>query len=431
MGTNILVKSFGCSANFSDGEAVKGMLKNADFNIVDETAEEIAMIILNICTVKGDEHAIAEIKKTLAKWPHCYLMITGCVPKWLIPKIKEIKKDTSIVNTHNIRNIVMAVEETIHNNPQKIIEQKRKPKILLHKIRDNPIVGIIPISNGCLGKCAYCSVKLIKGKLYSYPVDLIIKEAENCIKAGCKELWITAQDTACYGKDIKTNITELLEKILCLEGDFYLRLGMGNPKHVKENLSKLIEIFKHPKMFKFLHIPVQSGNNQILKKMKRQYTIEEFKEIIQSFRREIPNITIATDVITGFPGETDEQFYDTIEMIKQTKPDVLNISKFVSRPETAADNMQDKIDGSEVKERSKKITDTFDFIAFDQNLKWKKWKGEILIDEKGKNNTMKGRNHSYKQVVVDEDCKIGDKITVKITNISKHYLKGERIFRLK
>ncbi len=431
MSINILVKSYGCSANMSDGEIIKGMLKNADFNIMDENAEEIAMIILNICTVKGDDSALTEIKRTLEKWPRAWIVIAGCIPKWLIPKIKEIKEDTTLVNTHNLREIVSAVEETIHDNPQKLTEPKRKPKILLQKVRDNPIIGIVPISNGCLGKCAYCSVKLIKGKLYSYPIDLIIKEVENCVKNGCKQIWITAQDTACYGKDIKSNIAELLEKVLAVEGNFYVRLGMGNPPHIKENLEKLIEIFKHPKMFKFLHIPVQSGNNKILKAMKRKYTAQEFKGIIKRFREEMPEITISTDMIIGFPGETDEQFYESIKLIKEIKPDVLNISKFVSRPETAAANMQDKIDGREIKERSKKMTDTFDFIAFEQNRKWKNWAGEIIIDEKGKHGTMKARNYAYKPIIIKENYKIGDKITVKITNITKHDLRGERIYRLK
>ncbi|MBD3361523.1 tRNA (N(6)-L-threonylcarbamoyladenosine(37)-C(2))-methylthiotransferase [Candidatus Woesearchaeota archaeon] len=431
MSLNILVKSFGCSANMSDGEAIKGMLKNAEFRIVDENAEEIAMIILNVCTVKGDDNALTEIKKTLEKRPHCFLIVAGCVPKKLAKEIKKIKENATILGTHNLREIVSAVEETIHNNPQVLLEQKRKPKVLLHKIRDNPIIGIIPISNGCLGKCAYCSVRLIKGKLYSYPEDLIIKEAENCIKQGCKELWITAQDTACYGKDTGTNITELLKKILALEGDFYVRLGMGTPQHIKENIDELIEIFKHQKMFKFLHIPVQSGSNPVLRAMKREYTIDEFNEIIKKIRTAIPDITIATDIIAGFPGETEKQFYDTILFLQNLKPDVLNISKFVARTDTPAANKKDQIPGAEIKQRSKKITDTFDFIGFEQNIKWKNWVGEVLIDEHGKEGTMKARNFAYKPIIVKGKYPPGKKITVRIAKVTKHDLRGERILKLK
>jgi MiaB-like tRNA modifying enzyme len=431
MSINILVKSYGCSANMSDGEAIKGLLQKADFHIVNEDAEEIAMIILNICTVKGDDKALSEIKKTLEKYPKRFLIVAGCIPIRLINEIKKLKEDVTIVNTHNVKEIVSAVEETIHDNPQKLTEQKRKPKILLNKIRDNPIVGIVPISNGCLGKCAYCSVRLIKGKLYSYPIDLIVKEVEKCVLDGCKEIWITAQDTACYGKDIDTNIVELLEKILAVEGDFYVRLGMGNPQYLKKHIDGLIEVFKNPKMFKFLHIPVQSGSNPVLRAMKREYNIDDFKEVVKKFRTAMPEITIATDIIVGFPGETEKQFYDTISLLQELKPDVLNISKFVARPNTSAANKEGQIPGAEIKERSKKLTDTFDFIGFEQNRKWKNWTGEILIDEVGKPGTMKGRNFAYKPVIVAEECEIGDKIKVRIAKATKHDLRAERILRIK
>lgn len=431
MSINILVKSYGCSANMSDGEAIKGLLSNADFHIVDESAEEIAMIILNICTVKGDEKSLSEIRKTLEKYPKRFLIVAGCIPTRLINEIKKIKEDVTIVNTHNVKEIVSAVEETIHDNPQKLTEQKRKPKILLNKIRDNKIIGIVPISNGCLGKCAYCSVRLIKGKLYSYPVDLIVKEVEKCVLDGCKEIWITAQDTACYGKDIDTNIVELLKKVLSVEGDFYVRLGMGNPQYLKKHAEGLIEIFKNPKMFKFLHIPLQSGSNPVLRAMKREYNIDDFKEVVKKFRIAIPEITIATDIIVGFPGETEKQFYNSINLLQELKPDVLNISKFVARPNTSAANKEDQIDGAEIKERSKKLTDIFDFIGFEQNRKWKNWTGEILIDEKGKPGTMKGRNFAYKPIIVADECEIGDKIKVRIAKATKHDLRAERILRFK
>lgn len=426
---NILVKSYGCSANFSDGEAIKGMLKAAEFNIVNETAEEVAVVILNICTVKGDENALKEIKDAIEKRKYAYIVVAGCVPPRLIPRIKEMKSGITIINTHNVREIVSAVEETINDNPQTIIEPKRKPKILLQKIRDNPLVGIVPISNGCLGKCAYCSVKLIKGKLYSYPADLVIKEVERCVKDRCKEIWITAQDTAAYGKDSSgnINIAELLQKIVAVNGEFMVRLGMGNPHHVKENLDGLISALKNPKMYKFAHIPVQSGSNKILKAMRRPYTVEEFKETIARLKKEIPEITIATDVMIGFPGETEEQFYETVKLVQDLKIPVLNISRFAARPDTAAANMKDQIDSGEIKERSRKMTTAFDFAAFDANKQWKGWQGEILIDEAGKDGTMKGRNYAYKPVIVFDKCDIGDKVKVRITGFSKYDLRGEKV----
>ncbi len=429
---NILVKSYGCSANLSDGEAIKGMLQTADFKIVDETSEEVAVVILNICTVKGDENALKEIKETIEKRKYSYLIIAGCVPKDLIPKIKEMKSGITIINTHNIREIVSAVEETINDNPQTITEPKRKPKILLNKIRDNPLIGIVPISNGCLGRCAYCSVKLIKGKLYSYPPDLVVKEVERCVKDRCKEIWITGQDTAAYGKDNNAengckNIADLLQKIVAVNGDFMVRLGMANPNHIKENLDGLITTLKHPKMYKFIHIPVQSGSNKILKAMKRPYTVEDFREIVAKLRQEIPEITIATDVMVGFPGETTEQFYETVKLIQDLEIPVVNISRFAARPDTAAANMKDQVKSEEIKDRSGKMTTAYEFAAFDSNQHWKGWQGEIFINQQGKNGIMIGRNHTYMPVIVLDECKLGDRIKVKINGFAKNGLRGEKV----
>ena len=426
---NILVKSYGCSANFSDGEAIKGMLQAADFKIVDESEEEAAVVILNICTVKEDETALKEIKETIEKRKYAHILVAGCVPSGLIPKIREMKSGITIINTHNIREIVSAVEETINDNPQTILEPKRKPKILLNKIRDNPLIGIVPISNGCLGKCAYCSVKLIKGKLYSYPPDLIIKEVERCVKEGCKEIWITAQDTAAYGKDSSGNgnIAELLQKIVAVNGEFMVKLGTGNPNHIKENLDGLITVLKNPKMYKFIHIPVQSGSNKILKAMIRPYTAEDFREIAARLRKEIPEITIATDVIVGFPGETTEQFYETVKLIQGLKTSVANISKFAARPDTAAANMKDQVESEEIQDRSGKMTTAVEFAAFDANKQWKGWQGEIFIYEKGKEGAMIGRNYAYKPVVVFEECKLGGRIKVKINGFVKNCLRGEKV----
>jgi MiaB/RimO family radical SAM methylthiotransferase len=200
---------------------------------------------------------------------------------------------------------------------------------------------------------------------------------------------------------------------------------MLNPNHVYKFLDKLIEIYKSDKIFKFLHIPVQSGNNEILKSMKRRYTAEQFKEIIEKFKKAIPEITIATDIICGFPGETEQQFYDSLELIKQIKPDVLNISRFWPRPKTQAALMDNQVHGNETKRRSTLMTDIFQNISRMQNEKWLNWQGEILIDEKGKDNTFIGRNFAYKPVIVQGNHKLGDRINVKIQKITSHDLRAK------
>ena len=426
MTTNICIKSYGCSASFAEAEMMRGLLAKADFKIVD-SVEDAFIVILNICTVKGDDSALKEIRTVRELDPYKKIIVSGCIPKHLVERIREIDPKASLINTHNIGKIVSAVEETIHDNPSSMLASNKKHKINLPRLRKNPVVGIVSIASGCMGRCAYCSVKQIKGDLISYPVDSIIEEVRECVKDRCKEIWITAQDTGCYGVDIGTNIAELLKKIVEVRGEFMVRLGMANPQHVLQNLEELITVFKHEKMFKFLHIPVQSGNNKVLKSMSRPYEVEDFKHIVKRFREEIPEINIATDMIVGFPGETDEQFRDSLLLIDQIKPDIVNISRFVARPGTRAEKREKQIPGGEIKERSRTMTSQFEWIAFSQNRKWKHWEGEIIIDEQGKDKAFIGRNHAYKPIMVEGDFVLGQKIRVKVTNTTKFSLSGARI----
>jgi tRNA A37 methylthiotransferase MiaB len=185
---------------------------------------------------------------------------------------------------------------------------------------------------------------------------------------------------------------------------------------------------KSEKIFKFLHIPVQSGNNEILKKMKRSYKANDFKKIIKKLRKEIPEITISTDIICGFPGEKEKQFNNSIKLIKEVKPDVLNISRFWSRPGTEAEKMKNQVHGRITKKRSQILTKEFNKICTERNKKWLNWKGKILVDEKGQKGSFIGRNYCYKPVVIQsKNNSIGKKINVKIIKTTNHALYGIRI----
>ena len=189
-------------------------------------------------------------------------------------------------------------------------------------------------------------------------------------------------------------------------------------------INELIKIYKHPKTLKFLHIPVQAGNNEVLKAMNRKYSVENFMKIVETFRKEIPEITIATDMIVGFPSETEQQFQDSMELLRKIKPDVLNLSRYAAREGTIAAKMKQH-STNELKRRSRLMTDLYRKTAYLTNKKWVGWDGNILIDEKGKHNSWIGRNYCYKPVVVRGNFKIGDELKVKITDATTFDLRGE------
>ncbi|MBU0614519.1 MAG: tRNA (N(6)-L-threonylcarbamoyladenosine(37)-C(2))-methylthiotransferase [Nanoarchaeota archaeon] len=424
--TKVYLQTHGCSTNLSESEVMSGLLLKAGFNVT-LSPEEADVIIINICTVKGEEVGIRDIRK-LSEYKKP-LVIAGCVPKYMLKSIREVSGDASIITTHNIENIVEIVEETLNGNSVELMVNKSDIKIGMPRVRRNKVIGIVPISSGCLGDCSYCSVKLIKGALKSYPQDMIVREVLDAVNQGCKEIWITSQDNGAYGMEDndKSQLPQLMKAILGIRQDFKVRIGMMNPEHLWPVIDEMIEIYKNPRVFKFLHIPVQSGNDEILEKMNRKYNVMQFERIIERFKQAIPNITISTDLIVGFPGETEEQFNDSLNLVRKIMPGVLNISRFQPRPRTRAAHMEGQLHGRDTKERSRLVTDIFQNISRMNNERWLGWKGEVLIDEIGKDNTLIGRNFAYKPVIIRSVAKLGDRVNVTIEDISVFDLRGRVI----
>jgi MiaB/RimO family radical SAM methylthiotransferase len=245
---------------------------------------------------------------------------------------------------------------------------------------------------------------------------------------GVREFWVTSQDTACYGKDKGTNLAELLRAICAVEGDFRVRVGMMTPNIVKDFLEDLIQAFKSEKIYKFIHLPVQSGDDQILKHMRRSYSVEDFKRIVDAFRSSFPSITLATDVICGFPSESKEAFEKTLRLIEEVKPNIVNISKFFARPRTAAAEMhKDFVPFSEIKSRSSIAARLSRKVAFERNQHWLGWTGPILIDEVGKiSGSWVGRNFAYKPIAVKSSNDVFGKVLhVKVVKAFSTHLEGE------
>ncbi len=415
----IYIKTYGCSFNFADSENMGGLLEQSGKYKIVNSEKEADLVIINSCTVKhGAEmkfwRDVRKIKKPK--------ILAGCVPQAELDKNKF--KGYSVVGTNQINNVVSVVDENFSGNIVQLLKKGNNPRLNIPKVRRNKVVEIVPINEGCLGKCNFCITKFARGHLKSYPIKAIVKHCRNALNDGVKELWLTSQDTACYGYDINTNIVELLRNILEMKRNFKIRLGMGNPDFLPDYLDKLIQIYKDPRMFKFLHVPVQSGSNHVLKLMKRNYKVETFYDIVERFRKEIPHITISTDIICGYPEETEEDFYETLELIEKVKPEVLNVSKFWPRPGTIAAKKK-LLPTKLVKNRTKRVLELFEKNAYAKNRKWLGWTGKILIDEHGKYDGYVGRTDSYVPVIVKGNYGLGEEITVTIKRSTKHDLRGE------
>jgi threonylcarbamoyladenosine tRNA methylthiotransferase CDKAL1 len=419
----VLIKTYGCSFNIADSENMAGLLESSGrYELVDDE-KDADLVIINSCTVKNNAETkfwrdVKNIKKPK--------ILAGCVPQAEADKTKF--NDFSVIGTTQITNIVHVADETLEGNIVQLLKKEHNPRLNIPKVRKNSIIEIIPINEGCLGNCSFCKTKFARGQLYSYDPDEIARQARDAINGGAKEIWLTSQDTACYGYDIKTNIVSLLKKILEMKRDFRIRLGMGNPDYFPDFLDELIEVFNDKRMFKFLHIPLQSGSDAVLKDMKRGYTSKAYVELITKIRKAHPDMTFSTDVIVGYPTETDEDFKTTLQVVEKTNPDVMNISRYWARPGTIA--AKKKLLQSDVLiERSKDLKKLHDKIALENKKEWLGWEGDILIDEQGKKGTgtCNGRNYAYKPVIVKGDFKLGDIISVKVKSITRHDLRAEEI----
>lgn len=422
--TTVYIETAGCSQNFADSEQMAGLLKQAKFEVVKEL-EPADMVIFNTCTIKGPTEAafFRRLEEVKEKWPYKIIIIAGCIAQI----DSELVKKYPLLGTKQIHRVVEIVEEALHENKIKLLETKEQPPLNLPRLRKNPVIGIIPICRGCLGSCTFCKTKLARGNLISYSIEEIKKEVEQALKEGVQELWLTGQDLGCYGFDLnpKTNLPALLQELIKLPFSFKLRLGMMNPNHLLKIKNELIPLLKDPKVFRFLHLPVQSGNNQILKAMGREYTKEEFLALVQELKQEISPLTIATDIMVGFSGETEEQHWDTLNLLNSITPDVINISRFWPRPKTPAAAFE-RLSGALVKQRFRVITEMHHNISRILNERWQGWEGFIIIDEKGKEpQQWIGRNFTYKPVIIEGDYKLGQIVKVKILKASSFDLRGE------
>ncbi len=251
---------------------------------------------------------------------------------------------------------------------------KEKPLLSLPRQTANPVISIVPINFGCLGSCSYCCVVFARGHLRSYSIKEIVERVKSDYVAGAREFWLTSQDTASYGRELYIDLADLLSEIGRLQGDFRVRVGMMTPNLVTEMQTRLITAFDNPKIFKFLHLPVQSGDDTVLQHMRRFYTAAEFKGIVDTFRGEFSQITLATDVIVGFPGETKEAFENTLKLLEEIKPDIVNVSKFFARPKTVAARMKEcVVEKEEIKRRSTVASELAKRLSAERNLRWVGW----------------------------------------------------------
>ncbi len=423
---NFFIKTFGCPANKSDTEIMIGLLRKAGYSLTE--MEKAEYVLVNTCGVKQPtEDRVISTLKQLASL-NKKLIISGCLPKINFKRIVNTVPSFSAILDPRSIHLIVDILEKIDQERNIVVfsdEPPIKPSLPKHLI--NPIIGIIQISEGCTMACTYCCTRLARGSVYCYPDYEIVKEVNRLIDKGCKEIWITSQDNGVYNFK-GYELPDILRGICKIDKDFFVRVGMMNPIHVKGILRGLIESYLDKKIYKFLHIPIQSASLRILGLMKRGYSPNTVRKMIDEFLEYFPSLTLSIDVIVGFPTEDTVDFDETIKFVQTIRPDIVNISKFGARPGTKASKFK-QLNYSLVNRRCKQLVQIVRDISYKKNLKWLGWSGKCLIDEKGKKDgTWIGRNFAYKPIVVKSEQNIfGEFLNVEIVEAKSTYLLGKII----
>jgi len=413
----VFIETYGCTLNQADSEIIRGVLAERNIETCKEE-KEADVVVLNTCFVKTQtqQSIIDRLKKLSGK----KLVVAGCMPAANREMVEEFSPQASLVGPYSLSRIADAVVAAYGNEKKVFLDIEKDDKFSLPKVRAG-VIARIPLSEGCNSCCSFCVTKLARPVLRSYAEDSIIKEVENCVKAGFREIQLTSMDTGAYGIDTKTSLPSLLKKIGRIDCKFLTRVGMINPEHALRMLPELVDAFKSDRVYKFLHLPLQSGDDQVLKDMNRRYSVSGFMQVVGEFRRQLPELTLATDIIVGFPTESEEAFQRTVDVIKELKPDVVNNSKFFPRPGTKAASMK-RLPNETVNDRSRVMNSLCKKIGLEKNKKFIGKKFEVLLTEH-RGEGMAGRNRNYKQVVV-KGGQLGEFISTTIFDSTACYIKG-------
>ena len=416
----IFVEAYGCSASFADSEMISGLILNGGHSLVDNSSESDLNVIVT-CSVKDSTankmmHRIRSLKTKP-------LIVAGCLPKAEKETVEKISTNASLLGPNSLGKTIQVINSTLQGGKQIALEDSDLSKVGLPKVRLNPAVGIVEIASGCMSECTFCQTKLSKGDLSSYRLGDIVRQVQTEIKEGCKEVWLTSTDNGCYGFDIGTDLPSLVNAVTEIPEKFMIRIGMMNPMYMPRIKENLVDSYDNDKVFKFLHIPVQSGSDKVLHDMKRGHTSGTFREIVKRVKERFGIFTISTDIIVGFPSETEEDFQKTIALLDETKPDVVNLSKYSARPGTDAAELE-QIDAAEVKRRSKMVFEQISKLSMESNQKWIGWKGKVLFDEKT-DEGIKGRNFAYKPISIVDEVYLGQSHIVEITDATVKRLVGK------
>ena len=372
----IYLESYGCTLNKSETGLYANKLLS-EGAVITKNPDEADLRIIGTCVViqHTEDRMLRRIAELSAKGK---IEVMGCLSS----------VSAGSIESENIKLIGKSEFRSFYKGALDDIE-----------IREPSIFDGIPINQGCTGSCNFCISRIARGSLISRPIAKIKGQAMIQLSHGIREIRLSSLDSAAYGKDLGTSLDHLIESVSSIRDEFRIRVGMMEPGNTAGILQGLLSAYSSDKVYKFLHLPVQSGDDRILDSMNRGYHSDTFRSIVKQYRSTFPDSTLSTDIITGYFSESEESFENTVKLIEDTQPEIINITRFSPRPYTADYNKKTP-PTNDVKRWTAYITNLHHEIAGKKMQRQVGKFKKIFISEHGKNETSVGRDVAYRPVVV-------------------------------
>lgn len=431
----VYLESFGCSASQASAEIMKASVERLGHELVDlNTVDKADVYICNSCTVKytTEQKILYKIRRMGERGVQ--VIVSGCMPEVQLEDIIHANPEAHILGVNAVSrlgDVLSSIEQRKKEGrlqgEERLEFRTSEPLGFLNvpRERSNPNIHICQISQGCNFACSYCIVKHARGKLRSFPSDEIIEDIRTAVVDGCREIWLTSQDDSQYGLDTEFKLPALLRMISEIPGDFKVRVGMMNPFSVLPILDDLVEAFDSDKVFKLLHLPIQSASHSVLKKMNRLHKMDAVDAIITKFRARFEDLSLFTDIIVGFCDETDDNFKETVEWVQKYRPEKVNISRYSPRPHTKAFSFRN-LDSRISVQRSHELHKVCEQIKIKSKQAMIGWKGRAFVSKYTEMGDVLTRTDSYRPVVISgSDLKPGQYADVEIVGAKPGYFLGK------
>lgn len=431
------VVTYGCQQNEADSERIAGMLQAMGYEKTDKE-ENADIIVVNTCAVRdhAEQRALSitgGYKHLKSKNPSLIIGVSGCMvsKKQSVDRIKRSYPYIDFTfGTEKLWQMPEILYGVMSTQKRSFCPNEGKPITMegIPVLRENPYKAWVSIMYGCNNFCTYCIVPYVRGRERSRRPEDILREVRELVASGCREITLLGQNVNSYGKEFggECDFADLLSRICEIEGDYIIRFMTSHPKDASR---KLIDTMAaNPRIARQFHLPVQSGSDRILKAMNRNYTRESYLSLIRYMREKMPDIAISTDIIVGFPGETEEDFEDTLSIVREARYDMMYSFIYSKRGGTPAAEMEDQIPAEVTGKRFPRLLEVQNEISLERNLVWENQTLRVLVDGRSKNNPDKfsGRTDGNKIVLFDaDDSYIGKFVNIKITKAQTFALIGE------